>query len=107
MAEYKEQTVAGKMWVRANKICIENTRNATPTISISEEQVFCVESSTSLTTPSGTMSFLFDPEETINVYDPTTNSIVEGKTITGREVYNAVYSYYMTKAKQRDDAQGE
>lgn len=42
-ANYKETTVAGTSWVRANKVQIHNPLGAAPYLIITEERVFVLE----------------------------------------------------------------
>lgn len=101
MPDYKETTVAGTSWQRCNNVNISNPRNATPMVLLSEEVIAQVNGSEFAKTADG-ISFAFDPALVIPLRDPTTGDLIPDATMTGMDVYVALYSLYILKATERD-----
>lgn len=100
MPDYKETAVTGKKWQRCNVVHIDNPYQAQPTVTFAEQEVAEVDGAT-FQTQLGQLVFPFDPVENINLRDPATGDLT-GQTVTGADVYAALYSLYIQKAMERD-----
>lgn len=100
MSDYKETAVTGTQWQRSNCVHIDNPFNAQPMVTFAEEVVATLGDGTFIK-PSTQIVFPFDPTLVIALRDPTTN-ILTGTTMTGLDVYVALYSLYIQKAAERD-----
>ena len=103
MADYNEQTVTGKSWQRCYAITVANPYAGTPSIVFSEE-VLTLLGDKSHRTSLNSVSLHYDPEATVDLYDPATLEPT-GQTMTHQEMYLALFGAYMTAAKARDAAQ--
>lgn len=102
MADYKERAITGKSWQRCNCVTITNPRGGQPTVRMSEETVAVVDGDAFVHDAQG-FEFPFNPAEVIKLRNPN-NGKLNGATITGMEVYVALYSLYLQKAAERDAA---
>lgn len=102
MSDYKETQVTGKKWQRCNVVHIDNPHQAQPTVTFAEQEVAEVDGAT-FQTQLGQIVFPFDPAATINLRDPSTGELT-GTTVTGGDVYAALYSLYIQSALERDAA---
>lgn len=103
MADYKESTVSGTSWQRTNQIVIVNPSGGTPTVIYNEETAINLGDRT-ITTPCGNLSVPCDDmTEVITLLDPETG-LATGQTMTIGQLYQAIYSHYITKAQERDNA---
>lgn len=100
MSNYKEVAVTGTKWQRCNSVTINNPLGAIPTVSMGEQIMAVVDGDTFAQTAQG-LNFAFDPGEVIALRNPATNELV-GSTMTGLDVYVALYSLYIQKAQERD-----
>lgn len=104
MADYKESNVEGKSWQRCSQVLISNAKDAQPRVTLSEERVYVVGDK-ELSYPIPGIQFDFDPSIVIQLRNPNTGDLT-GSTMTGAQVYVALYSLYIQKALERDAAQG-
>lgn len=102
MSDYKETHVTGKKWQRCNVVHIDNPYQAQPTVTFAEQEVAEVDGAT-FQTQLGQIVLPFDPAATINLRDPSTGELT-GTTVTGGDVYAALYSLYIQSALERDAA---
>jgi len=103
MADYKESTVSGTSWQRTNQIVIINPSGGTPTVIYNEETAINLGDRT-ITTPCGNLSVPCpDMAEEIPLLDPTTGNST-GQVMTMGQLYQAIYSHYINKATERDNA---
>lgn len=103
MPDYKETNITGRQYQRCSGIFIDNPRGGAQTVSMQEEVVAIVGDKTFSKTAPG-LSFAFDPDEIIELRDSETGELT-GSTMTGREIYAAIYSIYIQRANARDLAQ--
>lgn len=102
MPDYKETAVTGTSWQRCNGVTISNPYLGQPTVLMQEEVIAAVGDNRFVQTAPG-LSFDFDPAEVINLRNPQTGELV-GATMTGMDLYVALYSLYIQKAHERDSA---
>lgn len=103
MADYKESTVSGTSWQRTNQIVIVNPSGGIPTVIYNEETAINLGDRT-ITTPAGNLSVPCpDMTEEIPLLDPATG-LATGQVMTMGQLYQAIYSHYITKATERDNA---
>lgn len=100
MADYKETAVTGTQWQRCCGVTISNPRAGQPMVEMQEEVVAVVGGNTFSQTAQG-LKFPFDPAEVITLRDPRTGEPI-GTSMTGMDLYVALYSLYIQKALQRD-----
>ncbi|MDD5028911.1 MAG: hypothetical protein PHH58_05310 [Rhodoferax sp.] len=100
---YKESAITGQQWQRCNAVNISNAYKGVPHISFGEETVADVGGETYVKYAQG-MSFAFDPSEVIELINPN-NGEALGSSMTGAEIYTALYSLYVKRAVERDAAQ--
>lgn len=105
MADYKETTLAGTAYTRANAITIANPREGVKAINFSEEQVINLGTET-IVRPQGGVQEPFTAENTneefalINPVDGTPL----GLTMEYKDLYVALHSLYFHVAAKRDAA---
>lgn len=102
MSDYKETHVTGKKWQRCNVVHIDNPYQAQPMVTFAEQEIAEVDGAT-FQTQLGQIVFPFDPAATINLRDPGTGELT-GQTMTGADIYAALYSLYIQSALERDAA---
>lgn len=100
MADYKETAVSGKQWTRCDSVLITNPHNATPEVQLTEQTVAIVGDNKFVQTAAG-IRFAFDPTLVINLRHPQSGELV-GASMTGMDLYVALYSLYIQKALERD-----
>ena len=103
MPDYKETEVAGTSWQRCNNVSISNPRNTTPVVRLGEEIVAKFGGMEFTQTAAGIV-FDFDPSIVINLRNPETGELIPGATMTGLQIYIGLYSLYIQKAMDRDEA---
>lgn len=103
MADYKETNLAGKSWQRCPQVLISNPRKGAPTVRFSEETVANLGEREFVESLPGIV-FEFDPAVVIQLRNPETGDIIPGATVTGAEIYVAIWSFYIQKATERDAA---
>lgn len=102
MPDYKETAVTGTQWQRCAAVVIMNPLNGTPTIRMDEEIIANFGGNAfSKSVPGIQMDF--DPAMVIPLLNPETGEAL-GASMTGMEVYVALYSLYIMQAKARDEA---
>lgn len=105
MPDYKETAVTGTQWKRCDSVTISNPYGGTPTIRLGEEDRANVGGAQFSKTAAG-ITFDFDPAIVIQLRDPFTGDVIPGATMTGAQMYAALYSLYIQKALERDTAAG-
>lgn len=102
MANYKETSGSATTWTRANRVMILNPfeADAAKQISFFEETVAKM-GDTIIKSDSGYTSTYYVPDKQVELLDPQSGQPT-GKTITQAEIYQAIYSMYITAAKARD-----
>ena len=104
MADYQESPVAGTSWHRFNAVHIDNTRNAVPVVTMSEERVVALADGRELREPVGVIELpCGDMSYPITLRDPATGAPT-GATVTLGEAYALVYSLCLQEALIRDGA---
>ena len=104
MPNYNEITGSGTMWTRCYQIVINNPYGGlTKSARFFEENVVTVDS-TIMQSNRGFIDKTFSPSEVIELRDPVTGNKT-GQTTTHGELYNTLYSLYMTTAEERDNWQ--
>lgn len=105
MTDYNESTVAGSKWTRCKAIHITNEYGRLPHIIFGEEELLDVGDTDPIHKSVGSeIHANFDPVNgNIPLLDPTTNQPL-GTSITHIELYTILYSLYMQKAQERDNA---
>jgi hypothetical protein len=101
MADYNETNLTGKSWQRCNQVMIGNPRSGVPMVRLSEEVIANVGEREFAESLPG-IQFEFDPSIVIHLRNPQTGELIEGATMTGTQVYIALYSLYIQKAQERD-----
>lgn len=101
MPDYKETVVTGTQWTRCDNVTISNPYNGTPVIRMSEEVRATMDTTQFSQTAEG-LTFDFEPALVVQLRNPATNEIVPGATMTGMDIYVALYSLYIQKAMERD-----
>jgi hypothetical protein len=102
MPDYKETAVTGTQWQRCNGVTISNPFRGQPTVQMQEETIAQVGDNVFAQTAAGIV-FDFDPAEKIDLRNPQTGELV-GASMTGMDLYVALYSLYIAKAHERDAA---
>jgi len=105
MANYKETTLAGASYIRANSVAVRNGES-NKSISFYEEKVINLEDGEIIRKPSGEVSSAFTPENAnteFQVLNPGTGEPIDGATMTYADVYAALYSLYLHLATERDE----
>ena len=99
MADYKEQTIAGKSWQRCVRVVIENPYGGTPSINFVEEKALNIDGGIT-TNLCGNLTTSFNPTATFPAYDEDGVLIRE---ITHAEAYGLLNALYMELARVRDE----
>lgn len=107
MANYKQTTVAGSSYVRANGVTITNGE-ANKSIYFDEEKVINLGDGDVIRRPMGRVGSPFSAENAGTAFpllNPETGEpLVEGAQMTYEGLYAALYSLYIHLAKGRDEA---
>jgi len=108
MNRYKQTSITGESYVRADQVAIKNPLGGNPTVTFTEEQVINIEDSVSTRAISNVQETLIYQGENANitekvqVINPVTLEEVEGATMTYGELVGAIYSMYYHLAKKRN-----
>lgn len=102
MADYKETTINGTAWQRAQMIIISNHLGQLPTVTYQEEEILALDSG-NIQRPVGQLSYTIDPLAEIELVDVDT-LLPTGETIPVALVHQALFSDYINRAKARDEA---
>lgn len=104
MADYQASQVAGTSWHRFNQIHIDNTRNAIPVVTMTEERVVALADGRELREPVGVLELpCGDLSYPIPLRNPATGEPT-GATATLGDAYAIVYSLCIQEALIRDGA---
>ena len=104
MADYQESQVAGTSWHRFNQIHIDNTRNAIPVVTMTEERVVALADGRELREPVGVLELpCGDLSYPIMLRNPATWEPT-GATATLGDAYALVSSLCIQEALIRDGA---
>lgn len=102
MADYQESPVAGTAWHRFNQIHIDNTRNAVPVVTITEERVVALADGRELREPVGVIELpCGDLSYPISLRDPATGDLTGAAASLG-DAYALIYSLCLQEALVRD-----
>ena len=102
MADYKETTVSGTAWQRAQMIIIGNHLGQVPSVTYQEEAIIALDEG-NIQKPLGSLSYQIDPMGEIELVD-TETLLPTGETIPVALVHQALFSDYVNRAKARDEA---
>ena len=102
MADYKETTINGTAWQRAQLIIMSNHLGQLPTVTYQEEQILALDGG-NIQKPLGQLSYTIDPLDEIELVDVET-LLPTGETIPVALVHQALFSDYINRAKARDEA---
>ena len=102
MADYKETTVNGKSWDRAQLAIISNHYGQVPTVTYQEERILALDTG-NIQRPLGQISYQIDPAAEIELRDPET-LLPTGDSIPVAVVHQALLSDYINRAEARDAA---
>jgi hypothetical protein len=105
MADYKETTINGKSWDRAQLAIISNHYGQVPTVTYQEERILALDTG-NIQRPLGQLSYTIDPLGEIELVDVDT-LLPTGETIPVALVHQALFSDYINRAKARDEASSE
>ena len=104
MANYNEVTSQGTMWTRCYEIVVVNPfAGLQKTAKFFEEDVVVLDGKI-ISNRKGYIQKVFNPGDVVQLRDPQTNQVT-GETITHEQIYNILYSLYMTRAIERDEQQ--
>lgn len=106
MSNYRQSSVAGEVWTRANRVVIENPygSNTSPSVTFAEEKIVSIGGET-IARPDGGIVEAFMPDnysEAFDLLNPETGDVVG--SMTYQQVYVALHSLYMHCAAKRDAA---
>ena len=102
MSNYKQTSVTGESWIRANRVVVENPFGGAPSIGFAEERVFNIGGE-SVTQPSGNVGTYFTPfnaNNEFNILNPETGEVVGVAKYS--DVYVMLHSLYIHLATIRD-----
>jgi hypothetical protein len=102
MADYKETTINGTAWQRAQLIIMSNHLGQLPTVTYQEESILALADG-NIQRPVGQLSYTIDPLAEIELVDVET-LLPTGETIPVALVHQALFSDYINRAKARDEA---
>jgi hypothetical protein len=102
MADYKQRSSTAMEWQRCSGVFINNPYNGAPTVRMDEEIVANVGDKVYVNGV-GCLNFNFNPEEVINIRNPSTGELV-GASATSLDIYVLLYSLYIQKALERDES---
>lgn len=109
MSRYKETTLTGESYVRANQITVQNPLNQNPFIIFTEEQVINLPDGEEIKRPISNVSEtlnLYDGESNINesiqLVNPITFEEIQGATMTYEQIMTALFSLYYHVSAKRD-----
>lgn len=103
--KYKQTEVSGETWVRASRIVIDNPLDQPKTISFVEDTCIQVPGKV-MSEYNGVLQLQVDEsnmQDAFPLINPFTGALA-GTTITYGEVYAIIYSLYLNKAEERDQA---
>jgi hypothetical protein len=103
MTDYKQGAIEGVKWQRCKMVNIANPYAGIPRVRLDEETVAVVGPDT-FSQHAGSIDFNFDPALVIELRNPVTGDVIVGTTMTGMDLYVALYSLYVQKALERDAA---
>ena len=101
MADYKETTVNGKAWQRAQMIHISNHLGQLPTVTYQEEEILALDTG-NIQRLVGQIGYTIDPLGEIALRDPDTLELT-GDTVPVALVHQALLSDYLNRAYERDN----
>lgn len=101
MADYKETTINGTAWQRAQLIIMSNHLGQLPTVTYQEEEILALDTG-NIQRPLGQLSYTIDPLAEIALRDTETLELT-GETIPVALVHQALFSDYINRAYERDN----
>lgn len=108
MSKYRETTLAGSSYVRANQVIIRNEIDAKG-ITFQETEVINLDNGENISKSAGSLSETLTAENALTEFDllnPETNAPT-GATMSYQDLYAAVYSLYFKLALERDAYEAE
>lgn len=102
MADYKQTTVSGTAWQRAQLVIIGNHLGQVPTVTYQEEAIIALDDG-NIQKSTGQLSYEIDPAGSIELVDMETLEKT-GETVNVALVYQALFSDYINRAQERDAA---
>lgn len=102
MPNYKEASATATQWQRCNCVHIDNPLGGQAIVTFAEDVVAMVGDE-KFTKPGPQIVFPFNPAEKIELRNPADGSLI-GASMTGMDVYIALFSLYLQKAGERDAA---
>ena len=103
MPDYNQSELTGTSWQRCKMVNIANPHSGVPRVRLDEE-VVAIAGDKSFYEHAGAIEFDFDPGLSIPLRNPQTGNLIPGVTMSGLDVYVALYSLYILKAHERDAA---
>ena len=100
---YKETTVTGASWVRANSVTVHNPLGGTGTIRFNEERVIVIDGGRKIFEPVGSVQERLTEDKRSKVFalkHPETLEVVGQATY--EQVYLLLHSLYLHLAAERD-----
>ena len=103
MADYKETTLAGRVWTRCHQVVVDNPLGGQPRITFQEEKVYDItaEDGNQLHIPVQGCGAEFDPGSSFPLIHPVTGEPL-GVSMSHQELQVALYSLYFATATARD-----
>lgn len=101
MADYKQTSISGTAWQRAQMIIISNHLGQLPTVTYQEEAIIALNDG-NIQKPIGSFGYQIDPTGEIDLVDMETLEKT-GETINVALVHQALFSDYINRAKARDE----
>jgi len=101
MANYNEITITGTSWTRCKEVYITNQYGRTPGIIFGEEKVVILDDTASTIPSKDEIKVTFEANETFPLLNSSTGEPT-GTTYTHKQLYEILYSLYITSAKARD-----
>lgn len=98
MPNFKEAAVAGTKWQRCRAVHIANELGTVPVITYASEAVASVGEDTFKTAIDEQLHVLFDPNELVDLVDPTTLEPL-GVQVSVQELYVGIFSHYIKHAQ--------
>ena len=108
MSNYKETTLAGTSYVRADRVTINNGLESKG-ITFNEVELINLSNGETMTKSYGSVSESFSADNALTEFDlinPETGATL-GTTMTYQDLYVAVYSLYFKLALERDAFEAE
>lgn len=104
MIDYNSKTVTGNSWQRTHTITAFNPHGGAPYVVFAEEVIVDMGNGDVVHKPvSDTLLLSYDPALVVPLIDPATGALT-GQTFTGAQLFDMLYSLYLSAATKRDQA---